>query len=201
MNDLSNKYYLFLIIILLTDSGFVYPQVVTIPQNSIKDTTTIKKEITMKPMIKKIGDYYLTKELSTSTGIKEYSENEYQMAELVGMKRVLEDEKFFNGPQIRFANVNWTNSVIGTTKGKIYKIVLENYTPNKAIAKKYIKLAVDFINIQIGKYDEHPFLADKYIWDTSEGNIIVLGRKEAGIFYTGVFFTSNIIREQMLDIQ
>src|ERR1035437_4965292 len=83
MNDLSNKYYLFLIIILLTDSGFVYPQVVTIPQNSIKDTTTIKKEITMKPMIKKIGDYYLTKELSTSTGIKEYSENEYQMVRFI----------------------------------------------------------------------------------------------------------------------
>jgi hypothetical protein len=152
-------------------------------------------------MINKIGNYFLTQEIGPDIGLKEFSEEEYFMAENFGMKRMLEDEKMFNGISVEFASIPWETTTIGSTKGKIYKICLQLNSTSKKSAKEVLNTVVKFINKEIGRYNEHPFLSDKYIWDTTEGNIILYRMNRFNIHSVNVFFTSNIIREQMLRLQ
>ncbi len=152
-------------------------------------------------MIKKIGKYFLTQEIDSAQGLEEFSEEEYLMAENFGLKRVLEDEKIFNGDSVEFASIPWDTSTIGSTKGKIYKICLELNLTGKETAKKILNTVVEFINTEIGGYTKHPLNSDKYIWDTAEGNIILYLISKFDIHSVNIFFTSNIIREQMSKLQ
>jgi len=152
-------------------------------------------------MIKQIGNYFLTQEIDSTQGLIEFSEEEYFMAENLEMKRILEDEKMFNGSSVEFASIPWESTTIGSTKGMIYKICLQLNNTSKKNAKKVLNTVVDFINKEIGRYNEHPFLSDKYIWDTTEGNIILYRMSRFNIHSVNIFFTSNIIREQMLKLQ
>jgi len=152
-------------------------------------------------MIKKIGNYFLTQEIDSAQELIEFSEEEYFMAENLEMKRILEDEQMFNGSSVEFASIPWESTTIGSTKGRIYKICLQLNSTSKKNAKKDLNTVVDFINKEIGKYNEHPFLSDKYIWDTTEGNIILYRMSRFNIHSVNIFFTSNIIREQMLKLQ
>ena len=148
-------------------------------------------------MIKKIGDYFLTQDVDHARGLREFSEEEYFMAENYGMKRTLEDEKMFNGPVIEFASIPWETSTIGSTKGKIYKICLQLNSTNKRSAKQILNKVVTYINREIGRYNEHRILSNRYIWDTAEGNIILYRMSKLNIHSVNIFFTSNIIREQV----
>lgn len=154
-----------------------------------------------KHMIKKIGKYFLTQEVDCAQGLKEFSKEEYFTAENFGMKRILEDEKMFNGISVEFASIPWETTTIGSTKGKIYKICLQLNSTSKKSAKEVLNTVVKFINKEIGRYNEHPFLSDKYIWDTAEGNIILYRMSKFNIHSVNIFFTSNIIREQMSKLQ
>ena len=152
-------------------------------------------------MITKIGNYFLTQEIDSAQGLKEFSEEEYFAAETVGMERTLEDEKMFNGNSVEFASIPWEPPMICSTKGKIYKICLQLNTTSKKSAKKALNTVVQFINKEIGRYNEHPFFSDKYIWDTTEGNIILYRISMSNIHSVDIAFTSSLIREQMLRLQ
>jgi len=152
-------------------------------------------------MIKKLGKYFLTQEIDSAEGLKEFSDEEYFMAETFGMKRILEDEKMFNGISVEFASIPWETTTIGSTKGKIYKICLQLNSTSKKSAQEVLNTVVQFINKEIGRYNEHPFLSDKYIWDTVEANIILHRMSKFNIHSVNIFFTSNIIREQMSKLQ
>lgn len=152
-------------------------------------------------MINKIGDYFLAQKIDSAEGLKEFSDEEYFTAEIAGMKRTLEDEKMFNGNGIEFASIPWKSTTIASTKGKIYKICLQLNTKNKNTAKKILKTVMQFINEKIGRYNEHRFLSDKYIWDTVEGNIILYRMSIFNIHSVNIFFTSNIIQKQMVRLQ
>jgi hypothetical protein len=152
-------------------------------------------------MIKKIGKYFLNQEIDSAQGLEEFSEEEYLEAENFGLKRVLEDEKIFNGDSVEFASIPWDTSTIGSTKGKIYKICLELNLTGKETAKKILNTVVEFINTEIGRYTKHPLNSDKYIWDTADGNIILYLISKFDIHSVNIFFTSNIIREQMSKLQ
>lgn len=152
-------------------------------------------------MIDKIGDYFLTQDIYSAQGLKEFSDEEYFAAETAGMKRTLEDEKMFNGNSVKFASISWEYTTIASTKGKIYKICLQLDSESKKSAKEILKTVMQYINEEIGRYNEHTFLSDKYIWDTDKGNIILYRMSMFNIHSVNVFFTSNIIREQMLRLQ
>ena len=151
-------------------------------------------------MIEKIGDYSLAQDIDNADSLKEFTEEEYYMAEQTGMKRMLEDEKMFNGSQAEFASILWENTTIVSTKGKIYKICLQLNSENKKKARETLKTVLDYVNKEVGRYNEHPFLSDKYIWDTPDGNIILYRMSMFNINSINIFFTSNIIREQMINM-
>lgn len=152
-------------------------------------------------MIDNIGGYFLTQDIDSTQGLKEFSDEEYFAAETAGMKRTLEDEKMFNGNSVEFASIPWEYTTIASTKGKIYKICLQLDSKSKKSAIKILKTVMQFINKEIGRYNEHTFLSDRYIWDTDKGNIILYRMSRFKIHSVNIFFTSNIIREQMLRLQ
>jgi hypothetical protein len=151
-------------------------------------------------MIKTVGVYSLTQEVNTAQGLNEFSEEEYLLAEGAGIRRVLEDEKFFNAINVQFAANPWDSIMIASTKGKIYKISLQFNSRNKRLARTVLRTTLAFVNQQIGKYNEHPFLSNKYVWDTTEGNIILYRISSFEIHSVNIFFTSSIIRDQMQKI-
>ena len=152
-------------------------------------------------MIDKIGEYSLTQEIDSAQGLKEFSDEEYFAAETVGMRRILEDERMFYGNRMEFASISWEYTTIASTKGKIYKICLQIDSKSKKSARKILKIVMQFINKEIGRYNEHTFLSDRYIWDTDKGNIILYKMSRFNIHSVNIFFTSNLIREQMIRLQ
>jgi hypothetical protein len=78
---------------------------------------------------------------------------------------------------------------------------LQLNSTSKKGTKEVLSTVVKFINKEIGRYNEHAFLSDKYIWDTAQGNIILHRMSKFNIHSVNIFFTSNIIREQMLRLQ
>jgi hypothetical protein len=152
-------------------------------------------------MILKVGPYTLTQQIETAEGLLEFTEEEYLTAEYNGFRRNLEDERFFNGANIKFASAPWNSTMIGSTNGQIYKISLQCNTRNKMLAKIALQTTVSFVNTQIGKYNEHPLFSSKYIWDTNEGNIILYKKRMLQWFSINIFFTSSLIRNQVLKIR
>ncbi|MGD0337962.1 MAG: hypothetical protein ABSB78_04175 [Bacteroidota bacterium] len=148
-------------------------------------------------MILTVGPYYLTQQINTAEGLKEFSEEDYLSAEFAGMKRVLENERFFNGINVQFAATHWDSTMIASTNGQIYKISLQFDDWNKTLAKMVLQTTLAFVNSEIGKYSEHPLFSNKYIWDTKEGNIILYEIRRFQIYSVNIFFTSSIIRSQM----
>jgi hypothetical protein len=151
-------------------------------------------------MILTVGPYSLTQQINTAEGLKEFSEEEYRSAELAGMKRVLDDEMFFNGINVQFAANPWDSTMIASTNGQIYKISLQFNSWNKHLAKTVFQTTLAFVKRELGKYNEHPLFSNRYVWDTKEGNIILYQMRSLQIYSNNIFFTSSIIRSQMAKI-
>lgn len=136
-------------------------------------------------------------QINTAEGLKEFSEEEYFSANLAGIKRVLENERFYNGVKIEFAANPWDSTMIASTNGQIYKISLQFNSVNKNLANAVLQTTLAFVKKKIGKYNEHLLFSSKYIWDTKEGNIILYKMKSLQFYSVNIFFTSNLIRNQM----
>ncbi|MBI3602168.1 MAG: hypothetical protein HY209_04675 [Candidatus Omnitrophica bacterium] len=147
-------------------------------------------------MITKIENYYLNQTIGEVPDLKEYTEEEYQMFEMAGYKRMLENEKIFKGKNVKFAKITWDETTIGSTNNKIYKIHLQFITQNENLAKSVFKTTLNYLVEQMGKYSEHPFLSKRYIWDAPEGNFIYEQLSKFGNRCINIFITSSSINEQ-----
>ena len=147
-------------------------------------------------MITKIENYCLNQSISKMTDLIEYSEEEYQLFALAGWQKMLEDERIYHGKDTHLNGHLW-DTLIGSTNGEIYKISLQIIDSDKNHIKNIFKSTHDYLIKEMGKYNEHPFLSKKYIWDASEGNIIFERKSNFGQHCINIFLTSNAIREQM----
>ncbi len=148
-------------------------------------------------MILTVGPYFLTQQINIAEGLKEFSVEEYLSFELTGIKRILEDERIFNGSNVQFAYIPWDSTIIASTRGQIYKISLQFNSSEKILANTVLQTTRDFVNKEIGKYNVHPLFSKKYIWDTKEGNIILYEMRSYQVYSVNIFFTSSIIRGQI----
>ncbi|MFH1192078.1 MAG: hypothetical protein V1655_01255 [bacterium] len=67
-------------------------------------------------MITKIENYYLNQPVNEASDLKEYTTEEYQIFEMAGLVKVLEDEKIYYGKETNL-NGNLWNTVIGNIFG------------------------------------------------------------------------------------
>ncbi len=154
-------------------------------------------------MITQIGNYYLGQDIASAQGLKEFSEEEYATAETAGMKRMLDDEKFLNVQPAEFvvaaaefAGVPWESLVIGSTKGKIYKLALQNIFDDSKLAEGIFEVVLIFFSEQMGKYNEHPLFSKKYIWSTPEGIVFLNKPNRLGHDAINLIITASFNREQ-----
>jgi hypothetical protein len=148
-------------------------------------------------MITKIENYYLNQPVNEAPDLKEYTTKEYQMFEMAGWVKMLEDEKIYHGKETNF-NGNLWNTVIGSTNGKIYKISLQIIDSDKERLENIFKSTLNYIIKEGGKYNEHTILpiGERYILDAPEGNVIYERLSKLGQDCINIFLTSNLIRKQ-----
>ena len=146
-------------------------------------------------MIKKIGNYYLTQNINSATGLKVFSEEEYKLSEKAGMKRMFDNEEMYYGQDVNFASILWDSTTVGSINGKIYKIAIQLIGVDKKKSNWVLNTVVDFINKYIGKYNKHPFLSDKYIWFTEEQSVFLNKRQMRDINAINLIFTYKDIEK------
>ncbi len=147
-------------------------------------------------MITKTENYYLNQPINEATDLKEYTAEEYQMFEMAGWVKMLEDERIYHGKETNLNGSLW-DTVIGATNGKIYKISLLIIDADKKHMGNIFKSTLDYMIKEMGKYSEHPFLSKRYIWDAPEGNLIFEQLSKFGQYCINIFITSSSIREQV----
>lgn len=147
-------------------------------------------------MITQVGRYYLGQDILSVPGLEEFSEQEYITAEAVGMRRMLADEKFFNAEPIEFLHVPWDSLMVGSTRGRIYKLSLQFNTQNASLSKTVFKGILHSASVEMGEYSDHPFFSSKYFWDRVEGNAFLYKMNKAGWNSINLVITASFIREQ-----
>lgn len=149
-------------------------------------------------MITKIENYCLNQPVNEAPDLKEYTDEEYQMFEMAGYVKILKDEKIYHGKETNLNGSLW-DTVIGATNGKIYKISLQIIDSDKKCLENIFKSTLNYIIKEMGKYNKHPFLSKRYIWNAQEGNFIYEQLSKFGQHCINIFITSGSIREQVQD--
>lgn len=146
-------------------------------------------------MIKNIGTYYLNMPVQEMFGLSEFSSEEYKMCELVGIKRIFKDEKIYHGDNIDFAGAVW-DAMLGATGGCVYKISLQRMVTNKEESDRIFQLVHECLFEEMGEHSEYDSSANKYRWDSPEGNVLLSQSFARGIFCVQLFLTSSMINQQ-----
>ena len=149
-------------------------------------------------MIKKVDDYYLNMPVNEILNLKELSEEDYKLFELVGIKRVFEGEKIYHGKDINLFGVVW-NVVVGATVERVYKITVQNISAKKEESDKTFKTACAYLLKEMGEYSDYDSSSMRYVWDTSEGNVILDQQFKMGMYGIQMFLTSSILIKQQTE--
>ena len=139
-------------------------------------------------MLNKIDKYYLGQPLKDAEGLTEFTSEEYKAFEMVGYVKILDDDKIFHGFDSQFLTISW-NTQLGGISGKIYKIAIQYSTEDKTVSNKIFKDILQHLVNEMGKWNEHPLLSKKYIWDKSEGNVILMQQNMFNIYSIDLFLT------------
>jgi len=148
-------------------------------------------------MITNIQDYYLGQHIHDTKDLIEYTIEEYQLFEAAGARRMLKKERIYNARTVNFAGFNW-DTVIGTTEGIIYKIAIQIFSDDKDHINLIFENTREYLTHAIGKYTEHTLLSNRYIWDSSNGNVHLNKVSESGYHGVNIILTSSLTKSQLL---
>jgi hypothetical protein len=116
---------------------------------------------------------------------------EFSPAEYAAMGRQFEAEKNYNAPPTSFLGRSW-NVSLQSVNGRICKIAPYLVLPNKDQANPIAMDAFRYCNEQLGQPVEQK--TGLFIWDTTNGNVILQAGETADGFVVGLFLTSSSIR-------
>jgi len=146
-------------------------------------------------MIKKIGDYYLNMPVQEMFGLRELSLEEYGMYEAVGIKRIFKDEKMYHGKGSYFAGAAW-DTLLAATGGCVYKISLQHMAAQKDESDRILKSAYKYFFKEMGEHNEYDSSTNRYLWESSEGNVILNQASAMEMYGVQLFLTSSMINQQ-----
>ncbi len=148
-------------------------------------------------MITKIGNYELNNTVEKTTGLKEYTDDEYALFSFAGHSRILSDEKIYHGDPVEFVGCSWT-VIIGANKGKIFNIGLLAADYDTQNIEEIFKSTLKYLVASVGKYHAHPIMSKKYTWNMGAGSIGLDMQKKLGRKAVTVFLTSVGIADEMV---
>jgi hypothetical protein len=146
-------------------------------------------------MLTTIAGYYFNQPIGEAPDLVEFDPGQYAMFEMAAVKRMLRDERIYNGHDITFLGSVW-NTVIGATEGKIYKVSIQNMSPAKNASAALFRTTLTQLRQEMGKFTTHPLFSKTYIWDDPEGNVILNQVRRLGMNSINLFLTSSAIRSQ-----
>jgi len=133
-----------------------------------------------------VGQYRLDTSIEGVTGLTEFSAAEYAIVE-----REFKGEKDYNAPPVMFLGREWKLQV-GTVHGKTYKIAPYLLLGDKAEANAAAMDTLRYCTEKLGKPSEQE--TGLFIWDTSDGNVILQTGETAEGFSVSLFLTSGSVR-------
>ncbi|HXA18933.1 MAG TPA: hypothetical protein VN380_18205 [Thermoanaerobaculia bacterium] len=146
-------------------------------------------------MLTRLGSYQLNQPVGDVPDLIEFDSEQYALFEMAGVKRLLRDERIYNGHDINFLDSVW-NTVIGASEDKIYKVSIQNMNLDKAAAAALFRATLTHLRQQMGRFTRHPWFSSRYIWDDIEGNVLLNQVNKMGMTSINLFLTSSAIRSQ-----
>ena len=134
-----------------------------------------------------VGEYRLDVPVDGLTGLIEFSSTEYAT-----MDRVFEGETNYNAPAVTFLDRPW-NLMLGTVHGRIYKIALHLVFSTKREASPVAMQALRHCTERLGKPSSRK--TGLFIWDASDGNVILQTAETAEGLAVNLFITSRGVRD------
>ena len=133
-----------------------------------------------------VGKYRLDGSIDGLAGLVEFSDTEYAT-----MGCEFEGERNYNAPPVNFLGRQW-NLMLGTVRGKIYKIApyLELKTKQEAnpIAMETLLYCTELLGTPSSQK------TGPFIWDTTDGNVILSTADCADGLAINLFITSRATR-------
>jgi hypothetical protein len=133
-----------------------------------------------------IGEYRLDDSVGRFADLVEFSPAEY-----AAMGRQFEGEKIYNAPPTSFLGRSW-NVNLQSVNGRICKIAPYLVLPNKERANPIAMDALQYCREQLGQPVEQK--TGLFIWDTTNGNVILQTGETADGLVVSLFLTSHSIR-------
>jgi hypothetical protein len=141
-----------------------------------------EKPTTGANMIVRIGEYYLGQDIKSISGLVEFTHEEYTVFQSYPGWFNLPGEKIFKAPDVTFNRHLWYLTV-GSLNGKIYILALQYINNDRALADNVFEETLKFIKSQMGTPTEQTKAPDRYVWDSTDGNVL-LGKREAMGFWS-----------------
>ena len=133
-----------------------------------------------------IGRYKLDMPIEGVTGLTEFSQAEYAT-----YGRNFDGEKNYNAPTIDFLKRRW-KVALGTVGGKVYKIALYFESECKNTVIDVSTDVMQYCQQRLGKASEQQEAL--FMWDTSDGNVVVQFGKAGSTYMINLFETSRAVR-------
>ena len=137
-------------------------------------------------MVFAIGSYKLNAPVKELAGLTEFSTAEY-----VIMGRHFEGEKNYNAPPVTFLGREWKLQ-LGTVHGNIYKVAPYLAFKDKREANLVAVETRSYCTKTLGKPSEQQ--TGLFIWDTTDGNVVLQTGETAEGFAVSLFLTSRSVR-------
>jgi hypothetical protein len=133
-----------------------------------------------------VGGYKIGDSIDT-TGLAEFSEMEYSIFE-----RKFKHEQNFHATPVEFLGYSW-NLMLGTVAGQLYKIAPYLEVDKKRDADSVALAALNYCKLMLGKPSTKQ--TGLFIWDTTDGNVILQTAEIAESVGINLFITSRAVRE------
>jgi len=145
-----------------------------------------KKKPELKPSFP-IGGYALNMMLREELLLQELSSAEYDL-----MSSQFVGEKIYHACPVELLGRTW-NLTLGAVNGTVYKIALFLELWDKTEANEAAIGALTFCREQLGEPTEQR--TGLFLWDTTDGNVILQTAEAGGGFAVNLFLTSRSVRE------
>jgi hypothetical protein len=133
-----------------------------------------------------VGSYRLDAPIGDLTGAVEFSAEEYAI-----MGRKFKGERNFNTPPVQFLGRPWS-MILQTVNGQISKIAPHIEVTSKTEANPIAMETLQFCMSLLGKPTEQK--SGLFIWDTTDGNVILQTAETAGGLAINLFLTSRAMK-------
>ncbi len=144
-------------------------------------------------MIARIGEYHLGQDIKTVRGLVEFTPEEYAALWSFQGGVGLPGEQVFNAPKVTFNRHLW-DLVVGTLNGRIYKLALQYISSDRAEARSIFEETLKFVKSQMGAPAEQTKTPKRYLWDSTDGNVVLAEREAMASWCINLLLTSRAVK-------